>query len=523
MNAVKVNYNPYLPELKIELNGKLLPEYSSLLEHRHRPFVEWCASFFTEIKSEVNDTYELSLCATDFEREIFEKLSGKDSKCGGFCFDYPMMNRDIIERLDELESLGDVDDPTPLNVGIWAENDALVDGMFEILLESGMFQELSEGTLLSEDYPLVSVFVRKMWSAAELSDADMGIVLTDGTVSDVILDEISYVSDVLFVMQFSTETAFVEKRGQVMIYDVDGYDLTDQLANFLAGVSLPMILSERSFRMTQLAASGEIFLSQEERERLELVCATQPVFRVSMEERMDVGRVYEASVSCLPGDMVYTYRLEARHGRMKMNGMQMLPEAPGVEEVAVYVEGRDTPISVNRVDIGVSAYIQEIQVRPKVKYIGLGDTENLAIRFLPEDAENLDEIQVEYGEEGIAVLNRYDLTGLNSGQTDIRLFTREAQAEFRVIVQPHLERIDAVSMVEVAVGAEVPWSYTLVPEECFEKERVRVTSSDETVAIYRGGYILGKRVGTAKIYISAPGCDAEIQCQVVVTKGRHFR
>lgn len=60
MNKVSVNYDPYLPELKINVNDRRLPEYSALMKYKHCPFSEWVGVFFNEIAREVNDSYELS-------------------------------------------------------------------------------------------------------------------------------------------------------------------------------------------------------------------------------------------------------------------------------------------------------------------------------------------------------------------------------------------------------------------------------------------------------------------------------
>ena len=54
MNQVVVFYNPFLPELKISVNGKKLSPYSSLMSFQHQRLEKWSDCLFTELYREVN-------------------------------------------------------------------------------------------------------------------------------------------------------------------------------------------------------------------------------------------------------------------------------------------------------------------------------------------------------------------------------------------------------------------------------------------------------------------------------------
>ena len=64
MNQVVVFYNPFLPELKISVNGKKLSPYSSLMSFQHQRLEKWSDCLFTELYREVNSDYEM-LCVSN--------------------------------------------------------------------------------------------------------------------------------------------------------------------------------------------------------------------------------------------------------------------------------------------------------------------------------------------------------------------------------------------------------------------------------------------------------------------------
>ena len=66
MNQVVVFYNPFLPELKISVNGKKLSPYSSLMSFQHQRLETWSDCLFTELYREVNSDYEMLCVSNEF-------------------------------------------------------------------------------------------------------------------------------------------------------------------------------------------------------------------------------------------------------------------------------------------------------------------------------------------------------------------------------------------------------------------------------------------------------------------------
>ena len=78
MNQVVVFYNPFLPELKISVNGKKLSPYSSLMSFQHQRLEKWSDCLFSELYREVNSDYEMFCVSNEF---TCEWLGAGKQKC----------------------------------------------------------------------------------------------------------------------------------------------------------------------------------------------------------------------------------------------------------------------------------------------------------------------------------------------------------------------------------------------------------------------------------------------------------
>ena len=106
MNQVVVFYNPFLPELKISVNGKKLSPYSSLMSFQHQRLEKWSDCLFTELYREVNSDYEMLCVSNEFTCEWLEELAHRSSHCISFMSQALPMDANVYERLGKLEMLG---------------------------------------------------------------------------------------------------------------------------------------------------------------------------------------------------------------------------------------------------------------------------------------------------------------------------------------------------------------------------------------------------------------------------------
>lgn len=519
MNKVSVNYNPYLPELKVNVNDRRLPEYSALMKYKHRPFSEWVGVFFSEIAREVNDPYELSFVGTVWEKDILERLSEDDPLCSSFSYAFPEIADDIADRLMALQSLGDRDPVSEVLVGIWAPDRELCSSFCDMLLESGVFEE-AENELTSDAFPLTSISVKMAESVRELSHMSLGVVFLPPEKDEEAEDTIKAYGKTLTVVTASGLTGFSRLEGNHFFFDTDGSDTVDLFMNAVMEMVLPAVLSDRSYRVERKADSGLIRLSEEERERLRLLTSTWKKFQIVIPGQLYVGRTLNIDTSS--EKETESLRAESENGLVRISGMSITGIRAGRDRISVFQEGDPDPVAFRDVTIIDAILVNEIRVFPKVKYIPEGIYEQLDFQILPEDSVNVDEVKATTEDSTVAIidLQRQMVRGLRVGKTVVRIGTPDVQTELTIIVQPHVRDIILpTGHVSMSAGESIRWKPKMEPEDSFEQLRI-ISSSPSTVE-YRDGFLTAKKAGTATIMVSTLDGNLRRECRVEV--GRKFR
>ena len=136
MNQVVVFYNPFLPELKVSVNGRPLSSYSAIMRYRHSRAGVWCTDLFTELYREANGPFHMTCVSTPFVCGWMEQIAEKAEHCQGFSAKELPLCESVYERLARLELLG-YEDGEEIAVPVWnASGDrAMVSAAFEIVEE----------------------------------------------------------------------------------------------------------------------------------------------------------------------------------------------------------------------------------------------------------------------------------------------------------------------------------------------------------------------------------------------------
>ena len=502
MKSVNVKYNPFLPELRVLINGRLLEEvavYSALHSYKHKPFIEWCSRFFDLIGSEVNDSYRLSFTATGFENMIFRKLARNTDLCKEYEFHPVSSNRDVIQRLLELRQLGDSENTTEVSVGLWSEEECLADQLLSLMDESGQYAITGDGEAESLYIPLVKVKVRKVAFMQDLMGQKVPIALNTGEVEQRLLDRLQRLGKNIYLISMSDHAGFEGKKVNIFDFKAVGSDIIEEINSLIQGTVLPQILSDRSYFYGK--KHGD-YLSRSEKEQLDLLCAVEKVYRIEAPKESFVGRAFEVQVTTLPASEDPDYILKSRDGLLTFDGNIATAFEPGEDLIQVYAGEDPIPVCVQRVVITEQTLITELEVPSSYLCLSEGDETELSVRYSPEDATNPGEIRWQSVDPDIAEISNGILTAKGVGTTEIYVYTPEVERKIDVEVQAHLQDI-VLSDVRLILnaGETREFKYSPVPENCYEKEMLQVDSSNPKVAFYRGGSIIAASPGDATIYV----------------------
>ena len=372
---------------------------------------------------------------------------------------------------------------------------------------------------MNEDVPLTVVRIVRAEETYTLSHCDLRIALTQG-VSDWDITELGRMDKEVFLYDLGEGDRFLRKEGKVLIFSTGGESITKQVIDLIVSRLLPEVLSNRAYEMTKKVQAGAIRLLPDERERLDSLCLTDRSIKLVLPAETYAGRMLHAQVRVVPEGSV-SFTLKSRYGLFSIEGDRLTAAGPGVDEIELYADGEATPSDRVRITVRSGVRIGRVSVDAKYRILPAGGTTKVDLTYSPEDAVNADEITWRSDDESVAAVSDGLIAGRGEGRCRVTVGTPDAEAEFQVEVMPHLQKVVlSERILTLSAGERRNWQYTLVPENCYERDLIRVRSSNEQVASWSGGYLIAIRPGDCTIYVTGPDGETAGSCQVHVTGKR---
>ncbi len=522
MNQIVVFYNPFLPELKISINGKKLSPYSSLVSYQHQRLEKWCDNLFSELYREVNSDYEVLCISNEFACEWLGELAQRNPHCLNFSSQPLPLGTNVYERLAKLEMLGCDEETESIIIPIVnASNDVkMTSAVYKILEEQGVFEDISEDGITWTECPLVTIELRTCLSDDEFP-YDIPFVIALCSDED---DYIRIDTDApIYALVMGTETRFIKRQGRKLLFTIDPDDIGRMILDILEEEALSPLVSHLTYNFSSDVMS---FLTETEKEELALVCQASPVCKVTIPQVLDMGRPMELDAHIFPSDSDINLHIVSDQAAVLYASDGFLyPHAPGEAEISVFIEDDPYPVATEIVKVRQRNLITSITLFPSALCMPVDGSSQLSVTISPTDAENSDEIRWESSDIKIAEVEPTTgiITANACGRCSITAYTQEASKHIMLDVQPEIEDILCpCSFIELGAGEQKEWRYKVIPDNAYGADTLRVVSSDKNIAEYRGGYILGKNIGECKIFVRNQSGSISRELRVTVRKGKRL-
>lgn len=521
MNQIVVFYNPFLPELKISINGKKLSPYSSLMSYQHQRLEKWCDSLFAELYREVNSDYEILCVSNEFTCEWLGELAHRNPHCISFSSQPLPLGENVYDRLAKLELLGcDEESDNIIIPVVNASGDAeMTNAVYEILEEQGVFEDISDDGITWTDCPLITIELQTCRSNDLPDDVPFVIALCSNEDDCIRIDT----DAPIYALVMGTETRFIRRQGSILFFTIDPDDIGKMIVDILEEEALSPLVSHLSYNFP---ADAMAFITEREKEELALVCQASPVCNVVIPQVLDMGRTAELNVQILPSDCEIDLRIVSDQIAVLDTSDGILhPRTPGTAEVSVFVGDDPYPVATEIVRVRKRNLITAIALFPSTLCMPVDGSSQLSVTISPNDAENSDEIRWKSSNTAIAEVDPSTgiITANACGRCSITSYTQEVSSSIILDVQPEIEDIICpCSFIELGSGEQKEWRYKVLPDNAYGADTLRVISSDKNIAEYRGGYILGKSIGECKIYIKNQSGSISRELRVTVRKGKRL-
>lgn len=522
MNRVAILYNPFLPELKIAINGKRLSSYSALMSYQHYRLEQWCDKLFPELCREINADYEVLCISTEFACAWLRTLADRDPHCVGFTQQPFTLNDSIYDRLGRLELLGGTEEEEEVCIPVInaSGEPSMVASVWEILEEQAELEPVSDTEMVWADCPGAALHLQICRDDDRLlREAPVTFVLCDSAEARFFLESRRPV----YALVMGVTSRYLGHRNGAVVFEADPDDLSNLLCEILAEEVLCPQLSRKSYALSQDSSAP---LTETEKEDLKLLCQVSPVCTVRLPEVMDLGRdtIVEPRFWPEGQDLPVQFHSDTQEV-LQTRELVLHPVGTGTAEVSVFVGTDPYPAATGRVKVRQRRLITGISLFPSTLCMPLEGTSSLRMDLTPADGENADEIRWSSDDEAIASVEAVSgvIRAHACGCCRITASTREAAVSAEVEVQPALRDIVCpCSFLEVEVGKQKEWRFRVEPENAYGADTLAVTSSDRTVAEYRGGYVIGKKAGECRIFIKSADGSVGRELHVTVRKKKLF-
>jgi hypothetical protein len=434
------------------------------------------------------------------------------------------MDASVYERLEKLEILGCEETEEHLYIPVVnvSNNHEMPAAVYEVLEEQGIFNDISDDGITWTACPLTTVEIKTFDANDELPyDTPVVIALCESEYDYIILGMKTDVPIYAFVM--GSDTHYIKRQGNKVYFNVEPDDIGKVLLGVIEEEALCPLLSHLSYNFP---ACAKKFLTESEKEDLELVCQASPMCNISIPQVCDVGRIVELDAHVFPSGINESLRIVTdSNDIVGVDNCTLYPRAVGIAEIAAYVGDDPYPVAVEIVKVRKRNLITDIRLFPSVLYMPAGGTSQLTITIIPDNAENKNELCWACDNHSVAIIDSTlgIISAIACGQCRITAYTQEVTKTISLEVQPEIEDILCpCSFLEIGVGEQKEWRYQIIPENAYGKDFLRVVSSDKNVAEYRGGYVLGKNPGECKIYIKNQSGSVSRELRVSVKKSKRF-
>ncbi|MCD8048544.1 MAG: Ig-like domain-containing protein [Clostridia bacterium] len=491
------------------------------MSFRHQRPEKWVDCLFSELYREVNSDYEMLCVSTEFTCKWLEDIANLDRHCTSFSSRSLPLSANVYERLDKLEMLGcdDVEKSIVIPVVNADSDNAMTAAVYEILEEQGIFEDVSPEGITWSDCPLVTLEINPFDADDIPYDAPAVIALCSG--ED---DYIKAAGEIpIYALVMGTETKFIKRSGTKLFFSVDPDDIGMLFLQIIEEEALCPVVSRLSY---EFPAQAKDFLTESEKEDLELVCQGSPLCRVTIPQMCDVGRAVKPNAQILPLDSETQIRIISDlPDVIEIEDGMLLPRSEGTAEVSVFIGDDPYPVAAEQVNVRKRNLISAINLFPSMLCIPVGGKSELTLTTTPDDAENRDEIRWSCDDSSVASVdfNTGVISAKACGRCSVTASTAETSKSVCVEVLPNIEDIICpCSFLELTAGEQKKWKYQVVPENAYGVDFLQIISSDKNVAEYRGGYVLGKSAGCCKIYVKDQSGSISRELTVSVKKSKKF-
>ena len=513
---VEIVHNPYRKSLQVLINGQPVSGYSRLQQFNGECFVNWCDRILDAVSEECNgDSFALHFTSGQEERRVMEKLAVGCPRCVQYVSHPHQRDMALTERMRQLNTLLKGAGGTGYHVFRKKVLFLLPEGLAH-LKNDLQEMEVRNSFCQLDAFVMDHAAYRRCPQAADA----VFLLCLPGQAGQA-AQRLSVPAG--FVLEIGEDTGFDRKADGLFFYGTSEENLFSCIFSCLLLDCLMEV-----FFQCMASLSGEVKQACAA-ELQQLTSVESILIPVPDSTTIELGRsvpIHFTTDLETSGVDICKLRFDySVQGVISCNGMRVEGLKPGRAVLQIYQEGAWEPCASVTFTVQRRNRIQSLTLDAEQIRLGEGDSQTLTVSYLPEDADNTDQIQWSSDAENIATVDQEGrVSGVQAGQCTIRCIAERVCAECVCVVQAHLQRICAdVETLDLHYGEQYSFTVQCYPENCCVDGKILCSSMDMQIANVIGRTIKAVGYGQTRVIIANEEETVRTEILVSVLTEREFR
>lgn len=490
-SLVELQHNPYIPEMRVLIDGKQPPDFSRLVQYSDEDIWYWYKDILDAIYSEIRNDFAISFTGTPQDAEVLEFVCRHHKFCRGFKARDFMVSDPLQMRMQRLNQYI----KRTNNV---AFSKTIIDASF--LLTPKMQGYLEDISAIDVNNLFCAVRVSTLGMQSPFEETENGFMFLIADSSESVDNYIQrfQTRKPIFVIFIGRENGLREVTDRALIYDATPDSMFNTI--FSCFLQAPLLMAFRR-------CIKSIQASKNDAELKKLSCI-EPLIGVEVENRIEVGKSAKISVSLDPplGQVPKLIYKIANHHVASCDGLCVFGKQEGSANLEVYRSGDAKPFAVREISVYKRNRITKLILSDDSLLLGVGDRKRIKCDYAPVDADNTQTITWKSSDESVIRIDKNGgISAISKGACRIICTAENVSAQCICTVKPYLKDISVDIELEEGVLyleplSEITLQVAITPSDCVDGE-LTVVSSDYNVVNVVKNTLYAKDKGEAEITI----------------------
>lgn len=492
---VKIQYNPFLPQLMVLIDGKQPDGYSRLTQFADEDIWKWHSEILEVLYSEIRNDFFIIFVGTALDIAIMKSVCERNQHCTGFKAELPVGDISLQKRLGKLNQF------IKNNRGMIYRK-SILQAHFFIPSKFKEYAEYIQSIDIGNLFCSTEIRILNETECCFKDDKNsfLFILAKDSSEGERAVRKY-HSQNPIFMLCQGSETKLKQVHSSYIIYEYDSEDIISAI--FTCFLGFPLVYAFQNCIQSILdgkTTKSEVFK----------LASIAPAVEVKIEKDIEVGKSNRIRIISdspeFPVQKIIFRILDETIA--KTDNLCVFGLKPGRTLLEAYYYGTQKPFQVCELNVRKRNRIQKIILDDDELVLGAGDRKRLHCDYSPVNADNIDKIEWKSSDETIASISSHGtLTCKSCGICKIWCIAENISAVCNCEVRPYLESLDVDlsdnstdGLLYLEPMQEYELKIKVYPLNSIDRNYT-ITSSDYNIANIVGNKVLAKNTGTATIEI----------------------